>query len=111
VREAAGVSIRSRFARRSFVSAVVAAAVILQTTEIRAQDGGQLAQAKGCMACHAVDQTKSAPSFKDIAAKYKGQDGAAEKLAAELKNGTGHLQIAATDAELQQLIAFVLAAR
>ncbi len=36
------------------------------------QDGAQLAQSKGCMICHAVDQTKMGPNFKDIAAKYAG---------------------------------------
>ncbi len=28
----------------------------------------------GCMACHAKDKKVLGPSFKDIAAKYKGQD-------------------------------------
>ncbi|MGA1519726.1 MAG: c-type cytochrome, partial [Burkholderiaceae bacterium] len=35
-----------------------------------------LAQAKNCMACHAVDKKLVGPAYKDIAAKYKG-DGAA----------------------------------
>lgn len=82
---------------------------VLLAAGARAQDAGQLAQGKGCMGCHAVDQKKVGPSFKDIAAKYKGQPDAAAKLAAELKNGTGHMKIGATDAELQQLIAYVLA--
>ena len=28
----------------------------------------------GCMACHAKDKKVLGPAFKDIAAKYKGQD-------------------------------------
>ncbi|MGA2087539.1 MAG: c-type cytochrome [Stellaceae bacterium] len=83
--------------------------IFLLTAGARAQDASQLAQGKGCLGCHAVDQKKVGPSFKDIAAKYKGQSDAAAKLAAELKNGTGHMKINATDAELQQLIAYVLA--
>ncbi len=31
----------------------------------------------GCMACHAKDKKLVGPSFKDIAAKYKGQDAVA----------------------------------
>lgn len=31
-----------------------------------------LAQSSGCLNCHAVDTKKVGPSFKDIAAKYKG---------------------------------------
>lgn len=82
---------------------------LLYTVEARAQDGGQLTQSKGCTACHAVDQAKIGPSFKTVAAEYKGQADAATKLATELKTGTGHMKIAATDAELQQMIAYVLA--
>ncbi|MFI5382249.1 MAG: c-type cytochrome [Tepidisphaerales bacterium] len=82
---------------------------VLLAAGARAQDASQLAQGKGCMGCHAVDQKKVGPSFKDVAAKYKGQSDAAAKLTAELKNGTGHMKIGATDAELQQLIAYVLA--
>ena len=74
-----------------------------------AQDGGQLAQSKGCMGCHDVSQTKMGPSFQAIAAKYKGQADAPAKLASELKTGTGHMKVDATDAELQQLVSYVLA--
>jgi cytochrome c len=74
-----------------------------------AQDASQLAQSKGCMTCHAVAQTKMGPSFKDISAKFKGQGDAAAILVAELKDGKGHVKANATEAELQQLVAFVLA--
>lgn len=76
-----------------------------------AQDVGQLAQSKGCMGCHDVSQTKMAPSFQSIAAQYKDQADAPAKLVAELKNGSGHMKIDATDAELQQLVSYVLSAR
>ena len=33
-----------------------------------------LAQKKNCLSCHAVDSKRIGPSYKDIAAKYKGQD-------------------------------------
>ncbi len=82
---------------------------VLSVGTCDAQDAGQLAQTKGCMICHDVSQAKEAPSFSDIAAQYKGQANAAAKLADELKNGTSHLKIPASDAELQQLIAYVLA--
>ncbi len=75
----------------------------------RAQDASQLAQSKGCMTCHDVSQAKAGPSFRAIAAQYKGQAGAAAKLVDELKNGTGHMKVSASDAELQRLVAYVLA--
>jgi cytochrome c len=50
----------------------------------------QLAKAKNCMACHGVDKKVIGPAFKDIAAKYKDDAGAADKLAGKiLKGGSG----------------------
>jgi cytochrome c len=40
----------------------------------------------GCTACHAVDHKVVGPAFKDVAAKYKGQDVEA-KLAEKVRNG------------------------
>ena len=40
----------------------------------------------GCMACHAKDKKLVGPSFKDIAANYKGQDVSA-KLAEKVRKG------------------------
>jgi len=34
----------------------------------------------GCMTCHAIDKQKMAPSFKDVAKKYKGKPDAEQKL-------------------------------
>jgi len=41
----------------------------------------------GCVACHATDKKMVGPSYKDIAAKYKGQDVAA-KLAEKVRKGS-----------------------
>ncbi len=46
-----------------------------------------LAKAKNCMSCHAVDKKLVGPSYKDVAAKYKGDAGAAATLAAKVKAG------------------------
>ena len=46
-----------------------------------------LAKAKNCMSCHAVDKKLVGPAYKDVAAKYKGDAGAAEALAAKVKAG------------------------
>jgi cytochrome c551/c552 len=45
------------------------------------------------------------PSFKDIAAKHKGDEAA---LVAKLKDGKGHPKINASDAELKSAIGYVL---
>ena len=41
----------------------------------------------GCMACHAKDKKIVGPSFKDIAAKYKGQGDAVAKLSDKVRKG------------------------
>ena len=50
----------------------------------------QLATAKNCMACHAVEKKLVGPSYKDVAAKYAGQPDAVEKLTTKvMKGGSG----------------------
>lgn len=50
----------------------------------------QLATAKNCMACHAIDKKVVGPSYKDVAAKYAGQKDASAKLAVKImKGGSG----------------------
>ncbi len=46
-----------------------------------------LAQAKNCMACHAVDKKLVGPSYKDVANKYAGQKDAVDKLAVKIQKG------------------------
>ncbi|HWI80856.1 c-type cytochrome [Ramlibacter sp.] len=49
-----------------------------------------LAQSKNCLACHAVDKKLVGPAYKDVAAKYKGQKDAVDKLSQKImKGGSG----------------------
>ncbi|MCW5635747.1 MAG: c-type cytochrome [Rubrivivax sp.] len=41
----------------------------------------------GCLACHAKDRKLVGPSYKDVAAKYKGQADAPDKLAGKVRKG------------------------
>lgn len=43
----------------------------------------------GCLACHAKDKKIVGPAFKDIAAKYKGQDATAKLMEKVRKGGSG----------------------
>ena len=43
----------------------------------------------GCMACHTKDKKLVGPSFKEIAAKYKGQDATAKLMEKVRKGGAG----------------------
>jgi cytochrome c len=43
----------------------------------------------GCLACHAKDKKIIGPSFKDVAARYKGQDALAKLMDKVRKGGAG----------------------
>ncbi|MEN8176793.1 MAG: c-type cytochrome [Pseudomonadota bacterium] len=95
--------------------AVAAAVGVMLSTQPASADEA-LAQAKGCMACHSVDNKLVGPAFKDVAAKYKGTDGAAGTLAGKIKSGSSGTwgevpmppQSALSDDETAALAAWVL---
>lgn len=68
---------------------------LLIATALALAAAGALAQADeamnkaGCLACHAKDKKLVGPSFKDIAAKYKGQDVVARLMDKVRKGGAG----------------------
>jgi len=47
----------------------------------------KLAQTSGCMTCHAIDRKVVGPSYKDVAAKYKGDKNAEANLVKKVKAG------------------------
>jgi cytochrome c len=50
----------------------------------------EIAKQNGCFGCHAINDKVMGPSFKEVAKKYAGQDGAALKVAETIrKGGTG----------------------
>jgi cytochrome c len=83
-----------------------------------AQASEQLSSKGGCVACHAKDKKLIGPSWKDVAARYKGQAGAADLLAKRVREGSkgvwGAVPMAATppdrlsDAEVKAVVAWVL---
>jgi len=52
---------------------VAIAGTLLTTGNASADPDLELARAKQCLSCHAVDEPALAPSFKSIAAKYNGR--------------------------------------
>lgn len=65
---------------------VPAQEVVAQVSEA---DALQLAKKNNCLACHAVDKKVVGPSFKDVAAKYRGDAGAEARLADKIAKGGG----------------------
>jgi len=71
----------------------------------------------GCMACHAKDKKMIGPAFKEIAAKYKGQDVVAtlmQKVRTGGKGNFGPIPMAPNppdkinDADLKAAVEFIL---
>jgi len=90
------------------VLVVMAAAGLLAAGAAQAASGMDVLKAKGCLNCHAMDKKKVGPAYKDVAAKYKGDSGAEDKLVAKLKDGKGHMKIKASDDELHAAVHEVL---
>jgi cytochrome c len=58
-----------------------------------------------------MDKKKVGPAYKDVAAKYKGKQGAEAELVAKIKEGKSHPKVAASDAELKAAVRHVLATK
>lgn len=84
------------------------AAGVLAAASVQAQPGADVLKTKGCLACHDMDKKKVGPAYKDVAAKYRGQKGAAGTLVAKIKEAKGHPKVAATEAELKAAVEYVL---
>jgi len=97
---------------------LIVAAVALAFSAGSAMADGEAALTKGgCMACHAKDKKLVGPSFKEIAAKYKGQDVSAALFDKVRKGGAGvfgpipmspNPVSKIDDASLKEAVAFIL---
>lgn len=77
----------------------------------------KLAQANGCMTCHQMEKKVLGPSYKEVAAKYKGSAGAEATLVKKVKDGgkgvwgdmvmppNAHVK----DADIQAIVKWILA--
>ena len=92
------------------MKAVVIAAVVAAGLACTGTAGAQeaLAKSSGCMNCHDVATKKVGPSFKDIAAKFKGKADAESTLVKQLSTGTGHPKVTAKEDDVKSLVKWVL---
>lgn len=98
---------------KAIIVAVMAAGVVM-AGQVQADEA--LAKAKNCMACHQIDKKVVGPSYKDVAAKYKGDAKAPAMLAEKvIKGGSGTWgptpmpPNGVTPDEAKKLVAWVLA--
>ena len=104
-----------------YIVASVAIAGAMMFSTAQAADGLDLAKKSGCLACHAIDKKVVGPGWKDVAAKYKGDDGAKAALIEKVKKGgkgawndvTGGVPMPpysprVADGDIEKLVDFVL---
>ncbi|MFZ5556940.1 MAG: c-type cytochrome [Pseudomonadota bacterium] len=91
---------------KKFAALMISAGLLAAGPAVAGED---LAKKIGCTTCHAVDKKKMGPSLKDIAAKNKGQAGAADTLTAKIAKADGHPKAKGTEAEVKQVVEWILA--
>ena len=74
--------------------ALMACAANVGAAEVDADAANKLAKRNDCFKCHAIDKTKKGPSYKKIAAKYKGKPDGEEKA---IKNMTAGQKVKLED--------------
>ena len=72
---------------KTIATAVLAAASLAVASSALADQLEDMMKKYGCNACHAEDKKVIGPSYKDVAAKYKGDAGAVAKLSEKVKKG------------------------
>jgi cytochrome c len=68
----------------SILAMTIAASLAMPALAVDADAAQALAKKSNCMKCHSVSAKKDGPSFKETAAKYKGQADAEQKLITHL---------------------------
>lgn len=100
--------------KKIVLTAALGALAVLASAPAFANE--DLAKKKNCLACHSIDKKVVGPAYKEVAAKYKGDKGAVDKLAAKvIKGGSGSFGPApmpanpqVSEAEAKQLVTWIL---
>ena len=103
------------------LAATASVAGMLMLSAAQASDALDLAKKSGCMACHSVETKIVGPAWKDVAARYKGEEGARALLIEKVQKGgkgnwaemTGGVPMPpysprVADADIEKLVDFVL---
>ncbi len=70
------------------LATILAAAAAALSTSLPAAASEELAKKHNCLACHSVDKKIVGPSYKEVAAKYRGDKTADAKLFDRVKKGS-----------------------
>lgn len=101
---------------KSIVVSMTVAAGLMVAGSAMATDMPAVAVKNKCQTCHKVDTKLVGPAWKDVAAKYKADAGAAAMLSDKVKKGGkgawGTMPMppnpAVSDADMKELIGFIM---
>ncbi|MDO9052780.1 MAG: c-type cytochrome [Gallionella sp.] len=101
---------------KTMIASIIAAMGLMMAGVSIAADMPDVAKKNNCTSCHAIDKKVVGPGWQDVADKYKGDAGAAEKLGTVIVKGGrgvwGPMPMPATskitDAEVSEIVAFIL---
>ena len=89
--------------------------ILALLTSVNSFASQELATAKGCMSCHAIDTRMVGPAYQDVAKKYAGDKTAEDKLVQKVVRGGSGVWGAmpmpggmATEAEAKTLVKWIL---
>lgn len=99
---------------------VIASLLLVGAASAHAVDAAkaqEIASKNACLGCHQVDKKLVGPSYKDVAAKYKGDKNALATLSKKVKGGGAGVwgpvpmpaNAAISDADLKTVVEWVLA--
>jgi cytochrome c len=102
--------------RAATIAGVVTLSMLAMSPALANAD---LAKAKNCTACHAVDKKMIGPAYKDVAAKYGSDKDAVAKLAKKVREGGvgawGQIPMPAnpqvSDSEAEALVKWIMTAK
>ena len=87
---------------------MIAMAGLMVSSAVRAQDGEAAAKASGCLVCHAIDKQKMGPSYRTVAAQFKGDPDAAAKLTGIVTEGKKHPKVSASADQVKSIVNWIL---
>lgn len=102
---------------KQFVIAALMLGAAASAHAVDAAKAQEIANKNACMGCHQVDKKLVGPSYKDVAAKYKGDQNALATLTKKVKGGGSGVwgpvpmpaNAAVSDADLKTVVEWVLA--
>lgn len=101
--------------RPAHIGLIATIGLLANAACLAADSADKLAAKNNCLACHQIDKKVVGPSYKEVAAKYKGDKSAESKLIEKVKKGGtgvwGNIPMPAQnvkDDELKSIVKWIL---